>query len=146
MAVYMALCSQWPLSSIVTQPGIRTAISRMGNSYKSVCKSEFSVSTVIVVQFSGTTVRAYFLPVQWRGGGRRHVWLGAVEQDDIRLAAVVQLGNDALLGVKVGFPREIADGAVRRDDQPDGGMLPMTLLVPVSAARSKGLRRRTKGF
>ena len=54
----MALCSQWPLSSIVTQPGIRTAISRMGNSYKSVCKSESSVSTVIVVQFSGTTAWA----------------------------------------------------------------------------------------
>lgn len=52
------------------------------------------------------------------------VRLGAVQQDDIRLADVVQLCDDTALGVEIRLPRQVGNGAVRRYDEAHRGVLP----------------------
>ena len=52
------------------------------------------------------------------------VRLGAVQQDDIRLADAVQLCDDTALGVEIRLPRQVGNGAVRRYDEAYRGVLP----------------------
>lgn len=84
---------------------------------------------------------------------RRHrsclggVGVGAVEQDDEGLAQRFQLVDDPLFCRDVVFAGYLADGAVGGDDDADGGVVPVSLPVPVSAAEVEGgSPRRTRGF
>ena len=55
--------------------------------------------------------------------GRLPLGVGGVEQDEKGLAQRLQFFDDPPLGLRVGLPRQVGDGAVGRDDDADGGVL-----------------------
>ena len=74
--------------------------------------------SVMSMQFTGSTGMEYFSPQpgsQLPGLGA--LWLHAVEEHHIGPAGLVQLVDDALLGLLVLLPGDVADGAVGGDDQ-----------------------------
>ena len=58
-----------------------------------------------------------------QGPGLRGVRVGAVEEDDKGLAQRFQLLHHPLLRREVAFPGDLADGAIRRDHDADGGVV-----------------------
>lgn len=84
--------------------------------------------------------RAAVVPLQADGQAAAcfAVRVHAVEQDQVRLADVVQLGDDALLGVQIAFPRDLGDAAVGGDHQAHGGVFPDDLAGAGLGSQVKG--------